>query len=73
MAKKELLQLVFKKITVNDGRIVKIELFEPFKRLYKELKCSVTQTKIGRGENSYILELLVGQWMRLPLMIKKIF
>ena len=56
VAKKELLQLVFKKITVKDGKIEKIELFEPFKRFYKELKCSVTQTKTSRRGSSYILE-----------------
>lgn len=64
VAKKELLQLVFKKITINDGKIEKIELFEPFKRFYKELKCSITQAKTTRRENSYILEPLAGRWPR---------
>ena len=56
VAKKELLQLIVKKVTVNDGKIEKIELFEPFKRFYEELKCSIKQTKTSRRENSYILE-----------------
>ena len=45
--KKGLLRLVFRSITVKDGRIKKFELYQPFKGLYKgeDIKCQLTENK----------------------------
>ncbi|MDP8215992.1 MAG: recombinase family protein [Candidatus Kaelpia imicola] len=45
--KKGLLRLVFKSITVENRRIKKFELYQPFKGLYKgeDIKCQLTENK----------------------------
>jgi site-specific DNA recombinase len=55
VAKKEMLRLIFKRIMINDGNIVDIEFFDPFKRFYEETKCNITSIKTDRREESYIL------------------
>ena len=54
-AKKELLRLIFKRVMVDDGKVVDVELYEPFKTFYEEIKCKTPQ-KTAIGEKSYILE-----------------
>ncbi len=54
-AKKELLQLIFKRIIVNDGKIESFELYKPFKRLYEEQKCKMKE-KTAEKDDSYILQ-----------------
>lgn len=55
VTKKELLQLIFKRIVVNDGKIEDFELYKQFKRLYEEQKCKITKTKAEK-DDSYILQ-----------------
>ena len=55
VTQKEFLKLIFKRIMIKDARIVKIELYEPFKTFYKEVECNLTPRGATRKENSYIL------------------
>ncbi|MEI8348733.1 MAG: recombinase family protein [Candidatus Omnitrophota bacterium] len=56
VTKKELLQLVFKRIVVNDGKIEDFELYKPFKRLYEEQKCKTKPIATATKDDSYILQ-----------------
>ncbi len=56
ITRKELLQLVIKSILLKDKKIVKLELYQPFKRYLEELKCSTTPVITKSYENSYILK-----------------
>lgn len=53
--KKELLQLVIKRILIKDKKIVKLDLYQPFERYLKELKCDITQITTMALGNSYLL------------------
>lgn len=55
IAKKELLRLIFKRVMVDDGKIVNVELYEPFKTFYEETKCGEKAKIPTTNANSYIL------------------
>lgn len=54
VAKKELLRLIFKRVMVDAGEVVDVELYEPFKTFYEEIKCK-TLEKTAPGAKSCIL------------------
>lgn len=56
VTKKELLQLVFKRIIVNDGKIESFELYKQFKKLYEEQKCKTKPVTTAEKDDSYILQ-----------------
>jgi hypothetical protein len=55
ITKKELLQLVIKRALIKDKKLVKLELYSPFERYLKELKCNINQIMTTALGNSYLL------------------
>ncbi len=62
ITKKELIQLIIKSALIKDKKIAKLDLYQPFERYLKGLKCNITQIITRGTEKPYFLLPSAGQW-----------